>query len=140
MATRQEALDCFNNLLTNFNLKDSGIRLEYIKGGMYRLWNVDVCVTTFYDAREVIAGVTMLRAMLPAMECKNKTKNAKDLVMNQYPNAYTKQRGDGLWYVAGHSLRKPSGNNYYFDELEEKLDSYKHLPLDIVVFKSININ
>jgi hypothetical protein len=26
-----------------------------------------------------------------------------------------------LWYVAGHSLRKPSGNNYYFDELEEKL-------------------
>jgi hypothetical protein len=99
MATRQEALDCFNNLLTNFNLKDSGIRLEYIKGGMYRLWNVDVCVTTFYDAREVIAGVTMLRAMLPAMECKNKTKNAKDLVMNQYPNAYTKQRGDGLWYV-----------------------------------------
>lgn len=26
----------------------------------------------------------------------------------------------------------------FLDELEEKLDSYKHLPLDIVVFKSIN--
>jgi len=41
-------------------------------------------------------------------------QNCKSASLAVYP-------GDGLWYVAGHSLRKPSGNNYYFDELEEKL-------------------
>ena len=41
-------------------------------------------------------------------------QNCKTASLAVYP-------GDGLWYVAGHSLRKPSGNNYYFDELEEKL-------------------
>jgi hypothetical protein len=29
--------------------------------------------------------------------------------------------GDGLWYIAGDSLRKPSGNTNYFDTLEMKL-------------------
>lgn len=29
--------------------------------------------------------------------------------------------GDGLWYIAGDSLRKPSGNTNYFDILEMKL-------------------
>ena len=29
--------------------------------------------------------------------------------------------GDGFWYVAGDSLRKPTGNNRYFDTLEDKL-------------------
>lgn len=29
--------------------------------------------------------------------------------------------GDGFWYIAGDSLRKPSGNNNYFDILEMKL-------------------
>ncbi|CAM4258054.1 hypothetical protein EWU23_01915 [Cytophagaceae bacterium 50C-KIRBA] len=29
--------------------------------------------------------------------------------------------GDGLWYVAGDSLRKPAGNNRYFDGLENSL-------------------
>lgn len=29
--------------------------------------------------------------------------------------------GDGLWYIAGDSLRKPSGNNRYFDGLENSL-------------------
>ena len=29
--------------------------------------------------------------------------------------------GDGFWYIAGDSLRKPSGNTNYFDNLEMKL-------------------
>jgi hypothetical protein len=29
--------------------------------------------------------------------------------------------GDGFWYIAGDSLRKPSGNTNYFDILEMKL-------------------
>lgn len=44
-------------------------------------------------------------------------QNCKTASLAVYP-------GDGLWYVAGHSLRKPSGNNYYFDELEEKLQRF----------------
>jgi hypothetical protein len=30
-------------------------------------------------------------------------------------------QGDGFWYIAGDSLRKPSGNTNYFDILEMKL-------------------
>jgi hypothetical protein len=29
--------------------------------------------------------------------------------------------GDGFWYIAGDSLRKPNGNTSYFDTLESKL-------------------
>jgi hypothetical protein len=29
--------------------------------------------------------------------------------------------GDGFWYIAGDSLRKPAGNNHYFNTLESKL-------------------
>ncbi len=31
--------------------------------------------------------------------------------------------GDGRWYIAGDSLRKPSGNNQYFDNLEDSLQT-----------------
>ncbi len=31
--------------------------------------------------------------------------------------------GDGRWYIAGDSLRKPSGNNQYFDNLEDTLQT-----------------
>jgi len=31
--------------------------------------------------------------------------------------------GDGRWYIAGDSLRKPSGNSQYFDNLEETLQN-----------------
>ena len=29
--------------------------------------------------------------------------------------------GDGKWYVAGDSWRKPSGNHFYFDQIEDSL-------------------
>ncbi len=36
-------------------------------------------------------------------------------------NAFAVFPGDGFWYIAGDSLRKPSGNTNYFDILEMKL-------------------
>jgi hypothetical protein len=36
-------------------------------------------------------------------------------------NAFAIFPGDGFWYIAGDSLRKPSGNTNYFDILEMKL-------------------
>ena len=45
-------------------------------------------------------------------------KSVDELKSNQSLAIYP---GDGRWYIAGDSLRKPSGNNHYFNELEDKL-------------------
>jgi hypothetical protein len=56
----------------------------------------------------------MNHVFIAEFQADKANQNCKTASLAVYP-------GDGLWYVAGHSLRKPSGNNYYFDELEEKL-------------------
>jgi hypothetical protein len=47
--------------------------------------------------------------------------SAKALEDLKRSSAFAIFPGDGFWYIAGDSLRKPSGNTNYFDNLEMKL-------------------
>ncbi|MHA8066322.1 hypothetical protein V7S76_06520 [Aquirufa sp. ROCK2-A2] len=93
--TRIEGILSFSNL--NFHYKDSFLDQELF--------------ITDWDKIQDLMNLVYI-ADFQIEKAKEEFKNTQSLAV--YP-------GDGFWYVAGDSLRKPSGNNRYFDNLENKL-------------------
>lgn len=79
--------------------------------------NLNFSYTNFEGAIQIISDWDKLQELMNTLFIAeyNTEKAFEDLKKSQVFAIFP---GDGFWYIAGDSLRKPSGNTGYFDTLE----------------------
>lgn len=63
MAKRADAIEAFDKLCKDFNLKS--MTMKFHKGGIYQIYNGDIPVLTLYSPDDIVHGCLFFRAVIP---------------------------------------------------------------------------